>query len=162
MSTSTTNLGSRAARAGGSVVRHVRSAVDRSGARPAGGDRSASGWVAVTVLRNPSAIDPAALPGPLAELGEHIEVKVRPAPGDKGTELAARLRDQVQKGSAPQRLSGEDPHAELRSALRRAKQLIEVGEVLAVDPAPHGDRPPTPGGTLLEAWTKAAPKGGVR
>ena len=52
--------------------------------------------------------------------------------------------------------------ADLRSALRRAKQLIEVGEVLAVDPAPHGKRTATPGGVLLEAWTKVAPKACVR
>ena len=65
-------------------------------------------------------------------------------------------------GSALSRLSGSDPQADLRSALRRAKQLIEVGEVLAVDPAPHGKRTATPGGVLLEAWTKVAPKAGVR
>ena len=34
--------------------------------------------------------------------------------------------------------------------------------MLAVDPAPHGKRTATPGGALLEAWTKVAPKAGVR
>ena len=58
--------------------------------------------------------------------------------------------------------SGNDLQADLRSALRQAKQLIEVGEVLAVDPAPHGRRTATPGGVLLETWTRVAPKAGVR
>jgi hypothetical protein len=116
----------------------------------------------VTVLCEPLDIDPGQLPVPLAELGDQIEVQVRPAPGGKGTELRARLREPSSSGPAPARLSGTDPQSDLRSALRRAKQLIEVGEVLRVDPAPHGERPSTPGGLLLEAWTRVAPKAGVR
>ena len=108
------NVVSFADRAGGTVVRQVRSAIDPSSARPAGAGRPASGWLVVTVYREPSEVDTAQRP------------------------------------------------ARLRSALRRAKQVIEVGEVLAVDPAPHGKRSPTPGGALLEAWTRVAPKAGVR
>jgi hypothetical protein len=161
MTSSMGNVASLAARAGGSVVRQVRSAIDPSAARPAGAGRPASGWLFVTVYREPSDVDTAKLPAPLAEFGDRIEVRVRPAPGGKGTELGARLRDRP-SGSALGRLSGSDPQADLRPALRKAKQLIEVGEVLAVDPAPHGKRTPTPGGALLEAWTKVAPKAGVR
>jgi hypothetical protein len=161
MTTSIGNVASLAARAGGSVVRQVRSAIDPSAARPAGAGQPASGWLVVTVFREPSDVDTTELPAPLAEFGDRIEVRVRPAADGKGTELAARLRDQ-QSGSAARRLTGSDPQADLRSALRRAKQLIEVGEVLAVDPAPHGKRTATPGGVLLEAWTKVAPKAGVR
>ncbi|MDP9816693.1 hypothetical protein [Spirilliplanes yamanashiensis] len=116
----------------------------------------------VTVLREQSDIDTARLPAPLADFGGRIEVRVRPAADGKGTELAVRLRDRRSSGGVLSRLGGRDPQAELRSALRRAKQLIEVGEVLAVDPAPHGKRTATPGGMLLEAWTKVAPKAGVR
>jgi hypothetical protein len=162
MTSAVGNVASRAARASGSVVRQVRSAIDPSAARPAGAGQPASGWLAVTVLREPTDIDTADLPAPLAEFGDRIEVRIRPAADDKGTELAARLRDRPSSGSALTRLNGSDPHADLRSALRRAKQLIEVGEVLAVDPAPHGKRTATPGGVLLEAWTKVAPKAGVR
>ena len=151
-----------AARAGGNVVRQVRSAIDPSAARPAGAGQPASGWLAVTVLREPSELDPTQLPTPLAELGDRIEVRTSQAPGGKGTELAVRLRDQPSSGTALSRLSGSDPQADLRSRLRRAKQLLEVGEVLAVDPAPHGRRTATPGGVLLEAWTRVAPKAGVR
>ena len=151
-----------AARAGGNVVRQVRSAIDPSAARPAGAGQPASGWLAVTVLCEPSELDATQLPAPLAELGDRIEVRTRPAPGGKGTELAVRLRDSSSSGTALSRLSGSDPQADLRSRLRRAKQLLEVGEVLAVDPAPHGRRTATPGGVLLEAWTRVAPKAGVR
>jgi hypothetical protein len=152
---------SLAARAGGSVVRQVRSAIDPSAARPAGAGPPASGWLVVTVYREPSDVDTAQLPTPLAEYGDRIEIRVRAAPDEKGTELGARLRDQP-SGSTLGRLSGADPQADLRSALRQAKQLIEVGEVLVVDPAPHGDRTATHSGVLLEAWTKVAPKAGVR
>ena len=161
MTSSVASVASVAARAGGSVVRKVRSTVDPSAGRPAGGGEPASGWLVVTVFGDSSQVDTAALPAPLAEFGDQIEVRVRPAADGQGTELAARLRDRP-SGSALSRLSGGDPQADLRSALRRAKQLIEVGEVLAVDPAPHGKRTPTPGGAVLEAWTKAAPKAGVR
>ena len=162
MSATSQNVATLAARAGGTLARHVRSALDPSAARSTGAGQPSSGWLAVTVLSEPSDVDPARLPAPLAELGDGIEVRVRPAPDGKGTELAARLRGGAPSGEAASRLSGKDPQAELRSALRRAKQLIEVGEVLAVDPAPHGERTPTPGGAFLEAWTKVAPKAGVR
>ncbi len=152
---------SLAARAGGTVVRQIRSVLDPAAVPARGAAAPASGWLMVTVYREPSDVDTAQLPAPLAEYGDRIVVRVRAAPGGKGTELGARLRDQP-SGSALARLSGSDPQADLRSALRRAKQLIEVGEVLAVDPAPHGKRTATPGGVLLEAWTKVAPKAGVR
>jgi hypothetical protein len=162
MTSSIGNVASLAARAGGSVVRQVRSAIDPSAARPAGAGQPASGWLVVTVFREPSDVDTTELPAPLAEFGDRIEVRVRPAADGNGTELAARLRDRPSSGTTLSRLSGSDPHADLRSALRRAKQLLEVGEVLAVDPAPHGKRTATPGGVLLEAWTRVAPEAGVR
>jgi hypothetical protein len=152
---------SLAARAGGTVVRQIRSVLDPAGVSARGSAAPASGWLVVTVYREPSDVDTASLPAPLAEYGDRIEVRVLAAADGKGTELGARLRTQP-SGSAVGRLTGSDPQADLRSALRRAKQLIEVGEVLAVDPAPHGKRTATPGGVLLEAWTKVAPKAGVR
>jgi hypothetical protein len=152
---------SLAARAGGTVVRQIRSVLDPAGLSARGAAAPASGWLVVTVYREPSDLDTAQLPAPLAEYGDRIEVRVREAADGKGAELGARLRDQP-SGSPLGRLSGSDPQADLRSALRRAKQLIEVGEVLAVDPAPHGKRTATAGGMLLEAWTRVAPKAGVR
>jgi hypothetical protein len=161
MTSAVGSVASLAARAGGTVVRQVRSAVNPGAAQPAAGE-PASGWLVVTIFKDQSDIDTSALPAPLAEFGDDIEVRVRPAADGKGTELAVRMRAELPKGNVRSRLSGQDPQAELRSALRKAKQLIEVGEVLAVDPAPHGQRTATPGGTLLESWTKAAPKAGVR
>ncbi|MFL6131906.1 MAG: hypothetical protein ACJ72A_03860 [Nocardioidaceae bacterium] len=158
MTSSSGKVASQAIHAGGMLVEQLR-ARRRDGA---GAGQPASGWLAVTVFREASDIDAAHVPAPLAELGDQIEVRVRPAADGKGTELAARLRDGASSGTALEGLSGSDPQSDLRSALRRAKQLIEVGEVLAVDPAPHGERTPTPGGLLLEAWTKVAPKAGVR
>jgi hypothetical protein len=152
----------RAAHTGGSLVRQVRSAVAPSAGRPANVGQPASGWLVVTVFREPADLETADLPGPLSELGDRIEVRVSPAADSKGTELAARLRDRAGSGATLDRLAGTDAQSDLRSALRRAKQLLEVGEVLVVDPTPHGDRKPTPGGVLLEAWTKLAAKGGVR
>jgi hypothetical protein len=156
------DVAARAARAGGALVRQLRATLGTSTSQPAGARHSASGWLSVTVFCEPTSLDGASLPVPLTELGDRIEVDVRPAPGGKGTELSARLKDRSTPGSAGSRLTGSDAESELRSALRRAKQLIEVGEVLAVDPAPHGERTATPGGALLESWTKDAPGAGVR
>ena len=103
------------------------------------------------------------LPEPLAVLGDLVEVEVRAAPGDKGSELRARLRAPEPSGlrSTFARLSGKDPRQQVRSALRQAKQLIEVGEVLQVDPAPHGRRSANPAGKLVELASKRAGGEGV-
>jgi hypothetical protein len=103
----------------------------------------------VTVLCGPEELGD--LPAPLAALGDRVEVRTTPAPADRGTELAARYRD---------RPTADDLEA-LRRALREAKQLVEVGEVLRVDPVPHGTRKPTPQGALLEGVTERAPGEGV-
>jgi hypothetical protein len=142
----------------GVVVRQV----SRSRARP-GADSSpepCSRWRAVTVNKPASEVAPdGALPEPLAELGDEVEVRITTAPDGKGTELAARLRDG--EPSAVARLAGQDQRLEVRSALRRSKQLLEVGEVLRVDPQPAGHRPPTPAGKALDAITRRAGREGV-
>jgi hypothetical protein len=71
------------------------------------------------------------LPAPLADWGDVLDVQIRPAPGNRGTELAARLRDGEPSGLAgvAARLAGDDPRQALRSALRQAKQLLEAGKV---------------------------------
>ena len=45
--------------------------------------------------------------------------------------------------------------------IRDSKQLAEVGEVLRVDPQPHGTRKATPQGAALEGAAARAPKEGV-
>jgi hypothetical protein len=108
-------------------------------------------WRAVTVLTE--GIDPADLPAPLARFGDRIEVRTGTAPAGKGTELAARFRIASD--------ADDEQIGELREALRQTKQLIEVGEVLRIEPQPHGPRPDTPQGRTLEGAAAAAPKEGV-
>jgi hypothetical protein len=144
-----------AAGAGGVVLTRLQNARVPGMGRPSVQDDAPTAvrrWRVVTVLVSPEQIGTgAALPPPLGELGDRIEIRVTPAPGDRGTELAARYRGEATR----------DDIRELRIALRRTKQLLEVGEVLRVDPVPHGTRKPTPQGALLEKASAEAPEGGV-
>jgi hypothetical protein len=128
---------------GGGVVAVRRIASRRPGnGRANGGDDR---WHSVTVNRPPEEVAPEGrLPEPLAGLGDLVEVRLRPAPGGRGTELAARLRDGAPAGAAAAvaRVAGSDPRQQVRSALRQSKQLAETGEVL------RPDEPPTTRRTL--------------
>lgn len=109
-------------------------------------------WLAVTVNRPIGEVEEAGLPAPLAELGDRVEVRVRPAGGDKGTELAARLREPGPTGVVA-RVAGQDPRQEVRLALRHAKSLLETGEVLQPDPpSTH----PGPGGKVVARASRLA------
>lgn len=123
-----------------------------------------SRWLAVTVDRPPQELWPDdELPAPLRALGAGIEVEVRPAPGDKGAEIRARLRDRGPRRDTSVSGQGQDADRvrRLRRALRESKQLVEVGEVLRVDPTPHGRRSNTPMGAAVEFATKRAPEEGL-
>ncbi|HEY0717101.1 MAG TPA: hypothetical protein VGD68_05755 [Streptosporangiaceae bacterium] len=156
------------AAAGAGLAVLVR-AVGRSRARPfaAGhGDETepSNRWRAVTVNQPQEQIAPdGALPPPLADLGDVIEVRISKAAGGKGTELAARLRDPEPSGAAglAGRLAGDDPGQAVRSALRESKQLIEAGEILRVEPQPTGRRASTPGSWLIGTVTRRAGSEGV-
>ncbi len=130
-------------------LQHVR--VPGVGAASAEDDpaTAARRWRVVTVLADPDRL--ADLPAPLAALGDRVETRVTPAPGGKGTELAARYR-----GTPTDQEVGR-----LRQALREAKQLVEVGEVLRMDPRPHGERADTPGGRLLDGAVAASRREGL-
>jgi hypothetical protein len=135
------------------VVRRLRRRATK------GPGEARSRWRAVTIDRPPEEVMPGGrIPAPLAALGDDVEVGVRPAAGGKGTELRARLRAPEPEGvaSAAARVSGDDPRQRVRSALREAKQLVEVGEVLRVDPTPHGRRRTTPTGAVVETAAKRA------
>jgi hypothetical protein len=98
------------------------------GVSPPVGDR----WHAVTVNCEPERLG--SLPPPLDALDFEIEVRVRPAPGDRGTEAAARVAD-------PAKLNRDTVRA-LRRALRQARALAEIGEVPLPDsPATTKDTP---------------------
>ncbi|MDG4805546.1 hypothetical protein O7634_02080 [Micromonospora sp. WMMD1120] len=112
-----------------------RFATDRDPAAP-------ERWEVVTVDRPPEQVLPGGRwPEPLRRLDGAIEVRTRRAPGDRGTELAARRL----AGGAPPRglaahLVGDDPRLLLRRTLRQVKQRAEAGEVLRADRSPL-DRP---------------------
>ncbi|MEN3300419.1 hypothetical protein [Pseudonocardia sp.] len=136
--------------AGGLAARRSRSRHD---------DTDVRRWFVVTVNRSPEDVMPdGKLPEPLARLGDAIEVRIRPAPGDKGAELAARLTPPPPPGSGPAaakaRLHGEDPRQQVRTALRQAKAILEVGEVVLPD-AP-GTTHPGLGGRLVAVADRVA------
>jgi hypothetical protein len=102
---------------------------------------------AVTVNRPPDRIRrDGRLPNPLTVLGDGIEVEIRPAPGNRGTEIYAKSRGEVGEGA-------------VRRALRDTRSLLEAGDVLLPD------GPPTTRPTLwnkgLRAVTRRGREGGL-
>ena len=112
---------------GGIGSRLAKSAIERSGVE----DR----WHSVTINRSPEEIR--TVPEPLTELGSAVEVRIRPAPGERGTEVAARMREHVPSGMGAfaARLTGDDPVWRVRRALRDAK----VGDPIEIE-TPKGAR----------------------
>lgn len=123
----------------------IKKALDQPpGGWAAPGPVDSQRWRVVTVNLPIDAVKD--MPEPLADLGDAIEVRISPAPGDKGTEIAARLRS-----------PGEptDPSiGAVREALRDAKQLLEVGWVL--EPDRNRTSRPTPFNAPLRWATSAA------
>lgn len=99
-------------------------------------------WQVVTVHRpREEVLVDGRLPEPLARLGDGVEVRVRPAPGDRGTELAARLRgDGNRLTGMAAHVTGDDPRLVVRESLRQSKQLAETGELLRPDRPAAGRR----------------------
>lgn len=153
-------IGGAAAIAGGLVLRRLLGGAGR------GSDqwqrqvrRRGAQWHVATVNRPAGDVAPGGkFPEPLAGLGDAVEVQVRPAPGDRGTEIAVRLRDgaRLPVVAAAQRVTGRDPEQAIRAALRESKQLIETSEVL------HPDYPPTTEPTLLNKPLRTATQQGRR
>ncbi|MDN3352101.1 hypothetical protein [Actinomadura sp. DC4] len=108
-------------------------------------------WIMVTVNCSPQRLASRSdLPEPLTRLGDAVDIKVCPAPGDRGTELGARLRElpRTRVPGMVDRRPEEDPRRMVERALREAKAMIEAGEVLRPDwpPSPQ----PSQVGDLLE------------
>ncbi|MFF4876065.1 MULTISPECIES: hypothetical protein [unclassified Micromonospora] len=103
-------------------------------------------WEVVTVGRPPERVLPGGRwPEPLRRLDGAVEVRMRPAPGDRGTELAARpLAGATPTVGLAAHLVGDDPGLLVRRTLRQVKQHIETGEVLRADRSAL-DRPPHAG-----------------
>jgi hypothetical protein len=105
-------------------------------------------WRVVTVQR--SEADVIGAMAPLTALGYGVETRLSTAPGDRGTELGARIR------------TGSDLRPDdVRIALRETKQLAEAGEIAVAQPSPHGHRKRTPQGALLDTVAKLSEGTGV-
>ncbi len=155
--TLTATAAAAAAASAGLLVRRLQSSggTDTADGRGAARNR----WRSVTVFLPADEVMPDGRPpGPLAALGDLVDVDVRPAPGDRGTELRARLRAPEPAGvpAAASRVKGDDATQRVRAALRESKQLLETGEILRVEPAPHGGRSGGIGSRVIDFATRRA------
>lgn len=128
-------------------------AITRAVARRGDRRNEPTRWLAVTVNGEPEAVvaDPR-YTELLAALGDDLETRTAPAPGGRGTEIAARPRQAP--GGVTARVTGNDPRQDVRRALRDVKSLLETGEVIRPDPPTTGK--PTPGGALVRLVTRRA------
>jgi hypothetical protein len=134
--------------AGAAVARAL--GVPRRVGRPrAARDARSERWQVVTVDRPAELVLPGGRwPEPLRRLGGAVEVELRPAPGGRGTELAARPAGGAPLTGMAAHLVGDDPGLLLRRTLRQVKQLAETGELLRADRSPL-DGPPPPDGPAV-------------
>jgi hypothetical protein len=132
---------------GAGIARRARSR------RQANDQNGGARWLTVTVYRPIGEVE-GHLPTVITDLGDLVELRLRQAPGDRGTELAAKLNEGYSDSGFLKRLAGRDPSQEVRTALREAKSLLEAGEII------HADTPPSThpglGGKVLEFATERA------
>jgi hypothetical protein len=122
-----------AAAAGGGMA---ATRILRARRAPGGGSGDRQRWHTLTVNLPPEEVAPGGrLPDPLARLGDTVDIEVRPAPADKGTEIAVKLRDGEPSGAKglTSRFTRDDPRWPVRRALRETRSLLETGEVLLPD-----------------------------
>jgi hypothetical protein len=121
--------------------------------RRSGQGASAERRFVVTIDRPRDEVAAGAASGPLAALGDSVDVRTKEAPGGRGTELSARplsAPPATAVGSLARRATGADPRQDVRRALRETKQLLEVGEIMRQEPQPEGHRRSTPPGRLMD------------
>jgi uncharacterized membrane protein len=89
-------------------------------------------------------------------------VRFRKAPGDRGTEVTVELRYQPpggKLGALIAKLFGEEPSQQVKSDLRRFKQVMELGEVVHSDASIHrGPHPAYPPEDLNEVELIGSPE----
>lgn len=123
-----------------------------------GDRRHPDGWKAVTIFGDPAAFATNGYPEPLRRIADVLEIRLDPAPGDKGFEVHARVRrDQ----DITDTFGDDDPEQAVRAALRDSKQLFETGEILRATPRPHGHRPPSLFGAVVDTAEDNAKGEGV-
>jgi hypothetical protein len=123
-----------------------------------GDGRHPQGWKSVTILGDSATFAASGYPEPLRRIVDVLELRVDPAPGDKGFEVHARVRDGADVKAV---IGDDDPDQAVRVALRDAKQLFETGEILRAIPRPHGDRPRTLLGKVVDKAEDEAKGEGV-
>ena len=117
-------------------------------------------WKSVTVLAPAEQLTvDGVYPGPLALLGDAVEVRLDEAPAGQGTVLSARVAPGAAASERVRSISDMRPDDAVRAALRDAKSLVETGQVLRINPRPHGTRPETPTGKLIDAFDQTKGKG---
>jgi uncharacterized membrane protein len=86
---------------------------------------------------------------PESEVPNSGQVRFRDAPGNRGTEVIVELKYQPPGGRIAAllaKLFGEEPGQQVKSDLRRLKQVMEIGEIVhsdaSIHPGPHPARPP--------------------
>jgi hypothetical protein len=104
--------------------------------------------LAVTVYAPPERVEQ---PVTAALARFDVETSLRPAPGDRGTEVTVLPKETA---GPLGRLVGTYPRQDLRRVLRAVKSEIEAGEVLEPDRSTTGR--PTPGGMLVRLATRRA------
>ena len=130
--------------------------------RKRAGDAGDPHWQAVTIYRDAADIAPGGrYPQPLAALDGSVEIRMQPAPGDRGTELFARSNAAAGPPRLLDRIRGNEPAQNVRAALRKSKELLEAGEVLSVDGQPEGRRPATLPGAVLDLVRSRSDRAGV-
>lgn len=111
-------------------------------------------WLVVTVNAEPDRVEQNERVHELfREFGGTVETRVAPAPAGRGTELAAWPHTPSRNGvwTIVRRITGKDPRQPVRRALRRAKSLVETGEVLRPD---EPTTEPGLGGKAIELVTR--------
>jgi len=116
--------------------------------RRRGAGSASRGHHVVTVYRQLSELEGAALPGSLKEIADGAEVTMRAAPGDRGTEIAVRIPD-----------GSRVTDAEVRRALRDTRSLLEAGDVLL--PSGPPSTVPTALNRPLQTATRHGREGGL-
>jgi hypothetical protein len=62
------------------------------------------------------------------------------SPQERQAESVCTRRAPVARGRSWQCVRADENRPQVRSALRKSKQLLEAGEVLTLEPVPHGER----------------------